>query len=558
MSGVKWFVQGDLDGFFGLGLNNFINFLLIINLSFFVLGFSVELIAERILPAMAVGILFGNVFYGWQARRLGLRQRRDDVTALPYGINLLPIFFYTFYVMLPAQQIALSSGLSKEEADILAWKAGLVACIGSGLIELVGSFFMHHLRKVAPRAALLSALAVIGIFFIGADYGFRAYAFPEIGIPTLLLTLYFFYGGVRLRGNIPGGLVVLLVGVAIAWITHSMGFRSPVDGLAQESGLQLGVYLPGLYGLEALGALGEMLSYAAIILPMGLINVVGSMQAIEAAAAAGDDFKPKETLIVNGTGSLLAGVLGSPFPTTLYIGHLGFKQLGARAGYSVLNGLVMALLCLTGSFGFLSQYVPIEAGMAILIWIGLVIGAQAFQAVPARHAPAVIAGLIPGIAAFTALIAKRILGAVGYGSDGQPYSPELLQTVTEKGDLFVTGVFALEQGWLYTSVVMTSMVAAIIDKKFTVLMGWLAAGAALALAGIVHNFRILGTDITTQLGPAWQWVVGYLLALGALYLARMLLVTGDSEVPEPTPAVRQAPDGAETEEPEVSAQSRAG
>ena len=57
---MKWFVKGDFDGFFGLGLNNFINFLLIINLSLFVLGFDVEFVAKRILPAMAVGILTGN------------------------------------------------------------------------------------------------------------------------------------------------------------------------------------------------------------------------------------------------------------------------------------------------------------------------------------------------------------------------------------------------------------------------------------------------------------------------------------------------------------------
>jgi AGZA family xanthine/uracil permease-like MFS transporter len=54
--------------------------------------------------------------------------------------------------------------------------------------------------------------------------------------------------------------------------------------------------------------------------------------------------------------------------------------------------------------------------MAILIWIGFTIGSQAFQAVPRAHAPAVIAGLIPGLGAFTALIVKRVLGSLDYGS----------------------------------------------------------------------------------------------------------------------------------------------
>ena len=548
---MRWFVKGDFEGLFGLGLNNFVNFLLIINLSLFVLGFSVELVAERILPAMAVGLLFGNVFYGWQARRLGRKLGRTDVTALPYGINLLPIFFFIFYVMLPAQQVALSNGMAKAEADVIAWKAGVIACIGSGLIEVAGSFCVHYLRRIAPRAALLSALAAIGIFFIAADYGFRTYAYPAIGLPTLFLTMYFYYGGVRMRAKLPGGLIVLAVGVALAWITYGIGLRSPVEGLS-GAGLRMGLYLPGAYGLEALGALGEMLSYAAIILPMGLINVVGSMQAIESAAAAGDDFEPRETLLVNGAGSLIAGGLGSPFPTTLYIGHPGMKQIGARAGYSILSGVSLGLLCFTGSFGLIARYVPIEAGMAILIWVGFTIGAQAFQAVPRRHAPAVIAGLIPGIGAFTALVAKRILGSLGYGSPEQPYAPELFADLAEKGNLYAEGIFALEQGWLYCSIILTASMVAIIDRRFVALMGWLAGGAGLAAIGIIHHYRILEKDITTALGPAWPWVAGYVLAAGVLGLVRFVMVADENA---PVPDLSSPDAESEGEGPETSAEA---
>lgn len=57
--------------------------------------------------------------------------------------------------------------------------------------------------------------------------------------------------------------------------------------------------------------------------------------------------------------------------------------MGARIGYSWLNGLVMGGACLLGLFGLIAQLVPIEAGMAIVLYIGLVIAAQAFQATPA-------------------------------------------------------------------------------------------------------------------------------------------------------------------------------
>lgn len=56
------------------------------------------------LPGVAVSVLMGNVFYAWQARRLMRRSGRDDVTALPYGINTPTMFAYVFLVMGPVYQ----------------------------------------------------------------------------------------------------------------------------------------------------------------------------------------------------------------------------------------------------------------------------------------------------------------------------------------------------------------------------------------------------------------------------------------------------------------------
>src|SRR5207244_1667643 len=113
--------------------------------------------------------------------------------------------------------------------------------------------------------------------------------------------------------------------------------------------------------------------------------------------AAGDGYSTRSSLAVNGLGCLAAAAFGSCFPTTLYIGHPGWKTLGARAGYSVLNGVVMSLICFSGTLALIAWAVPIEAGMAIVLWIGIVIAAQAFQAVPRAHAPAVVMGLLPGL-----------------------------------------------------------------------------------------------------------------------------------------------------------------
>ncbi|WP_239651376.1 hypothetical protein [Neosynechococcus sphagnicola] len=92
----RWFVRHDIDGFFGLALDNFIQILLIVNLCQTVLGFSPALVYGRILPGVALSLIVGNVYYSWLAYRQGQREQRDDLTAIPYGINTISLFAYGF------------------------------------------------------------------------------------------------------------------------------------------------------------------------------------------------------------------------------------------------------------------------------------------------------------------------------------------------------------------------------------------------------------------------------------------------------------------------------
>ncbi|NIN35039.1 MAG: NCS2 family permease, partial [Gammaproteobacteria bacterium] len=62
-----------------------------------------DFVFTRILPAAALSILLGNLYYAWQARRLAIQEQRDDVTALPYGINTVSLFAHIFLVMLPVK-----------------------------------------------------------------------------------------------------------------------------------------------------------------------------------------------------------------------------------------------------------------------------------------------------------------------------------------------------------------------------------------------------------------------------------------------------------------------
>ncbi|MGA1192243.1 MAG: NCS2 family permease, partial [Bdellovibrionota bacterium] len=207
-----WFVAGDIDGFFGLAIDNLIQFILILGLCTTVLGFSVERVLATILPGAALSIIIGNLFYAWQAQRLSERTGRQDVTALPYGINTVSLFAYVFFVMLPVKLSAIQGGMEVDAAAHLAWQIGLAACFISGIIELAGSLIAETVRRHTPRAALLSTLAGIAISFIAIDFAVKTFANPLVAILPLGVILTTYFAKVRLPLHLPGGAWALLLG----------------------------------------------------------------------------------------------------------------------------------------------------------------------------------------------------------------------------------------------------------------------------------------------------------------------------------------------------------
>ena len=514
--GPRWFVPGDLDGFLGLGLDNLIQILLILGLCRGVLGFPDALLFGTVLPATGISLLLGNGAYAIQAHRLARLEGRSDRTALPYGINTVSLFAYVFLVMLPVKLTALSQGLTEEAAVQLAWRAGLVACLGSGLIEAAGAFCADLLRRWLPRAALLSTLAGIALGYIALGFLLRTYAEPVVGLAVLALILVTYYGDLKLP--IPGGLLAVLVGIVLAW---SSGLIHSDAAIWARESAQVGLRWPHLELGSLWQARGQLLPWLGVIVPMGLFNVLGSLQNIESAEAAGDRYPVRSSLLINGIGTIAAAALGGCFPTTLYIGHPGWKAMGARIGYSWLNGLLMGGGCLLGLFGVVALLVPIEAGMAIVLYIGLVIAAQAFEATPRQHAPAVALGLLPGLAGWGSLLLKAGLRAGGAGSAAQPFSPALLAPL-QQADIWAAGAFALEQGQIIAAMLLAAMLVYVIEQRFLAASLCMAVASGCAWLGVIHAWRFTQADTVLQLG----WGAGGPWALGYLLMAVVFLLAG--------------------------------
>jgi AGZA family xanthine/uracil permease-like MFS transporter len=515
---MRWFVRSDIDGFFGLALDNLVQLLLIDALCRFVLGFDAALVHNQILPGTAIAVLFGNLYYAKQAVELARKEGRSDVCALPYGINTVSIFGFVFLVMLPAK---LAAG-SHPEANRIAFRAGLVACFGSGVIELVGALGAERLRRITPRAALLSTLSGIALGFISLGFLFRTFARPVVGLTTLAVVMLTYFGRVRFKGGLPSGLVAVALGTLLAWLTGI------APGEVPASAASLAVPLP-LVGELAAALLGpDALTYLSVIVPMGLFNLLGSLQNIERAEAAGDHYATTPSLAVNGLGTLAGALFGSCFPTTIYIGHPGWKAMGARAGYSVLNGAFVTAICFTGSVAHIAWAVPIDAGMAIVLWIGIVITAQAFTAAPREHAPAVVMGILPGVAAWGSLLAKSGLRVAGYGApDGFVFGPELAGKFAAS-DTWIEGAFALEQGFIFSSMLLAAATVCVIERKFAQAAAWCSVAALLSALGLIHAYGFTPGDTRMLLTPAWPFALAYACMAALFFAARWITVENDS------------------------------
>ncbi|MGR8929505.1 MAG: NCS2 family permease [Gammaproteobacteria bacterium] len=488
----SWWHKGDLDGFFGLFVDNLIQLILIVVLCGATLQMPNEMIFGRILPGVAVSLLIGNVFYAFQARRIALETAHMNVTALPYGVNTVSLFAFILFVMKPV--------LDQSHDVELAWKVGLAACLCSGVIEFSGAFIAGWVKQVTPRAALLATLAGIAITFISMDFCFRIFADPLISFVPLAFILIQYIGRIRMPAGIPAGLLAILFGTTLAWGLGRM------DSVALSDAARISVKIPRLFLGDMMEATfsAYLIDFLPVIIPMGLFNLLGSLQNLESAEAAGDTYPVKSSLAMNGIGTMAAACFGSVFPTTIYIGHPGWKKMGAGAGYSVANGITITLLCLLGLVGFVSALIPVEAGAAILLWIGITIASQAFEATPRNHAPAVVIGFFPALAAWGLLLLEGTLRAAGTDIEAIGMQALSLQ-------LPVAGLIALERGFIFTSMILAAMTVCLIDKQYRTAAIWALVAALISATGLMHGYRIDDGSIMNAYGPSYTWpfVVGY-------------------------------------------------
>jgi AGZA family xanthine/uracil permease-like MFS transporter len=483
----KWWVSGDWNGFFGLFTNVVLNVIVLTGLCLGVVKLPDDIVFGRILPALGVALPIGNLFYAYLAYKLAQRTGRDDVTALPYGPSVPHMFIVVFLIMLP---VYLKTG-----DPIIAWEAGLAWAFVIGIIVFLGAFAGPTIRKWTPRAAMLGTLAGISIAFISMRPAFQTWETPWLGFLTLAIILGCWTANVRLPWNAPAGLVAVVLGTLLAWGATISGIQAVMEPSAVGASLaQFSIHPPIPTGsfLTGLADIGPLLVTAV---PLGIYNFTEGMNNVESASAAGDDYDLRKVLIADGLGAVVGAALGSPFPPAVYIGHPGWKAVGGRIGYSLATGVVIAIVCFLGLTALLLAVVPLVVIVPILLYIGLVIGAQSFQATPSEHAPAVVLAILPNIAAWAHNLVDSALNAAG--TTAAQVGAEKLAA----SGVIYHGMELLGGGAVLAGMMLGAIAAFIIDRSFLKAAGYSAAASVMAYFGFINGTALgFGNSSPVALG----------------------------------------------------------
>ncbi len=516
----SWIVAGDLNGFFGLVVDNLSILGFIAAALIGIFGFPAEVVYTRMFPGTAFGVLVGNLIYTRMARRLAARSGREDVTAMPLGLDAPTSIGMALLVLGPAFVGFKQAGMDEAAAADATWKLGMASLIVMGALKFVLSFAGDAVTRLIPRAGLLGSIAGTALVLMGFLPLIETLRSPLVGFMTLGLLLYVLVAKGRLPIKLPGVFVAFVFGTVLFYGFGAAGLGAPGFQWPTPQPLQPVLPLPTLGFLEGLP---YTVPYLPLLLPFGLLMVVGGINVSESARAAGDDYRTRDILLAEAFSTLIAGCVGGVAQTTPYIGQPAYKHMGARSGYTLLTGLFVGLGGMLGLISGLVQWLPLAVLAPIIVYVALDITTQAFQATPARHATAMVFGFLPPVAYMLSIKTgnpawidparhAQLIGALdGHGL------PELAVIVT------------LGNGFIMTSMIWTSAVAAMVDGRLRRAAAFLLGGAGLSLFGIIHSVDARGGVYLPwaleglQRTIAWQFIGAYLglaVLLGLLSLQR--------------------------------------
>lgn len=488
-----WTKMGDTQAFLALFLDNLATQLSLIGIAMFGFGspsFSAEFVYSHFMGGVGISLLFGNAYYALQASKLAVKTGDMTVCAQPYGINTPGAIAKSFSILLPAYFGGLGMGLTPDGAMERAWSIACCANFIGGLAEFLGSFFLAPLLYYhVPFCAVLVPIAGVGVTWLGygqitATLGNNYANNPLPAFLPMLLIWISFYGNPRLFGPIPTTVVSSIVGIILFVICNPEVYGENIEKGAKLAG-------KGGLAVPDFGYFSEIGEHAGLVIGLACTSFIGTFCCVISARVGGDTFSPSESMMIDGLGTMLGACFGSPYGTTVYIGHPTYKKFGGTRGYSLVNGILFFIMGMAGLHPLVDGILPHEIILGVIICIGFTIAGQCIEETPKRWYPAVLLGL--------AITFSDIMGVNGVSGN--------------------TPIW--QNGYIFVSMLYTFLFCMLADRWF-----WSAAWILIIMAlctsfGLIHSRQLeldykdghLKHGLTDPSNPlTWKIIVTYLVS----------------------------------------------
>ncbi len=537
-----WAATGDVNAFFGLMLDNIAGLVLLVSLLAGVFKFPVTFAMAYMVPGTAIGVMVGDLLFFALAFGYAKTTGKTNVTAMPLGLDTPSLIGMVFLVLGPAYSDALNGGMTPEAAAMQTWHIGMCAMLITGVIKGVLAFFANWIHKVFPRAGLLGSLAAIAVVLISFLQMPELAHNPIVGFASLAIVLATLIARQELPFKIPGALGAVLVGVAIAYVINGVEWASGMSFVPSPEKPE-SVWFPQewltAFKFQWLAAIPLTVPYIGYIVPFAIATVIGGIDCAESAASVGDDFETSHVIGIEAFATLLAACCGGVIQTTPYIGHPAYKAMGGRAAYTLATAMFIGGAGLVGYFGLLFQFIPKEALLPILIFIGIEITAQSYLATPRRHYAALAVACLPALAKLMVIILDQLEGVIDF-SNADAFAVASAQSLMLRLNV-------LAGGFILTSLIWASATARIIDRKYSTAAIYFLAGGALTVFGLMHSplpgdrmfspnqlfdesvFSLQQRSISIQFAIAYFVVAAIVFGLGQLLKNKTAVIETDEE-----------------------------
>ena len=482
-----WAAPGDVNAFFGLMLDNVADLILTVGLLAAVFGFPANFALRYMVPGTAIGVFVGDLLFFALALRLARRTGRNDITAMPLGLDTPSTFGMVFFVLGPAFSEA-SKNMTSEAAASYTWKIGICAIFISGLFKVACAFASGYVRNVVPRAGLLGSLTAIALVLISFLPLVEVLHTPVIGLVALSILLTALVARLPLPGRVPGALGALLIAGTLHYLMAATGLLHQAPTEVNAAWMPTGWLEVFRFGW--MSAMTDSLKFMPVVLPFALATVVGGIDCTESAAAAGDEYDTRVIVGVDALATLIGSLCGGVIQTTAYIGHPAYKAMGGRAAYTLATALFVGSAGVLGYFGYLYAYIPKPTVFPILIFIGLEITAQSFKATKQQHYPAVALACVPALAALAMIYVDNLLGDLGrisYLNQAGETVAVSFASLSEERQTELGILRMLANGFILTSLLWASMLAAVLDRNLRRAAVYLAIAGCFSSIGLIHS-----------------------------------------------------------------------